>query len=154
MAVSTDGTIVTTYCEPLDVMKAIRIIDYYSPDGDILQPSDASLPDWDELCFRITVAEKFIDRYTGQSWRPNKVKNEIHDINTYWHDENARRFEYYLQGGYFVQLHKNIIPFDTSLGDRLEIRTLSNRWIDISPYCNFDSDMPMECFCTTEPSLE
>ena len=129
---SLDGSIECSYCTPMDVVKAIRMVDYYSQDGELIQPSDSSLPDWDELCFRITVAERYIDRYTGRTWRENRVKNEIHDINTYWHDENARRIEYWLQGGYFVQLERNLLPFDPYKGDKVEIRNLSNQWVDIS----------------------
>lgn len=132
MATSLDGSIVTNYCDPIDVIKAIRLVDYYSPDGELLQPSDSSLPDWDELCFRITVAEKYIDRYTGRSWRENRVVKETQDINTYWHDENAWRTEYWLQGGYLVQLNKPVIEFDPSKGDKVELRSLDNSWIDIS----------------------
>jgi hypothetical protein len=136
----------------MDIIRAIRLVDYYSMDGNLLQPSDASLPDWDELCFRITVAERFIDRYTGRSWRENRVKDEVFDINTYWHDENSRRYEYWIQGGYNVQLNRNVLPFDTSKGDRIEIRTLSNQWIDISPYYNLTTDMPLESLgCLDEP---
>lgn len=132
MAVSTDGSIITTYCEPVDVCKAIRIIDLYDVNEGILEPSDVSLPDYDELCQRITVAEKFIDRYTGRSWRENRVRNQIMDVNTYWHDINARRAEYWQQGGYYLQLHKDVLSFDPSKGDKLEVRTLDNQWVDIS----------------------
>lgn len=129
---STDGTVDCNYCTPEDVCRAIRIIDFYDRNGEILRPSDSSLPDYDELCFRIAVAEKFIDKYTGRSWRENREKNSVMSINTYWHDINARRSEYWLQGGYFVQLRKNVRPWDTSKGDKLELRSFDNSWVDIS----------------------
>jgi len=132
MAVSLDGSIVTTYCDPIDVIKAIRMVDLYSTDGGLLKPSDSTLPDYDELCKRIVVAEKFIDRYTGQSWRPNRESTEIMDINTYWHDINGVRSEYWQQGGYYVPLRSPILPFDPAKGDKIEIRTMDNKFVNIS----------------------
>lgn len=132
LCTSLDGTIACSYCTPEDVMKAIRMIDLYDVNMGILQPSDSSLPDYDELCQRITVAEKFIDRYTGQSWKENRIVRQLCDVNTYWHDENAMRSEYWQQGGYFIPLHKDIIEFDPLKGDKLECRTRGNQWIDVS----------------------
>lgn len=129
MATSLDGSVVTTYCDPIDVCKAIRLIDYYSSDNGIMQPTDSNLPGHDELCERIVVAENFIDRYTNNSWKEHRATTGVVDINTYWQDLNGRRNAYWARGGNFVQLHKDVCPWDPEKGDKIEFRTLGDRWV-------------------------
>ena len=133
MAVSLDGQTVTTYCDPEDVIRAIRMVDYYSIDGGLVQPSDSTLPDYDELCRRIVGAENYIDRMTNRSWKEHRTTTSIQNVSTYWHDINGRRADYWIRGGYYVQLHKNIRPFDPSKGDRIIMRTEGDTWVDVSP---------------------
>ena len=133
MADSLDGTVHTSYCDPEDVIRAIRMVDYYDINGGLVQPSDASLPDYDELCRRIVSAENYIDRMTNRSWKEHKVTTGVMDVSTYWHDINGRRADYWTRGGYYVQLHKNLRPFDASKGDRILMRTVGDTWQDISP---------------------
>lgn len=155
LCTSTDGSIDCSYCTPEDVCKAIRIIDFYDRNGEILQPSDSSLPDYDELCFRISVAEKYIDKYTGRSWRENRAVNESYSLNTYWHDINALRSEYYIQGGYFIQLDKRPVrKWDPSKGDKLEIRTPDNTFVDISDTIMPDNSAPPELCKPITPDNE
>lgn len=132
--VTTDGEHVAQYCSPKDVMEALRYIDYDSPfvTNDVLDPSDASIPNYDQLIFRICAKEDEIDYYTGQSWRCNRVVDDIQTINTYWHDQNSVRAEYWAQGGYYVQLNQDVREWDPLKGDRIRFRTLNNAWLDLS----------------------
>lgn len=149
---SSDGRFVAEYCEPIDVMRAIRIVDYYSPNQDILEPSDVSLPSYDELIFRICAKQDEIDRYTKRTWRENRVKDRLYTINEYWQDNNSSRARYYMEGGYFIQLNKDILPFDTSKGDKVEIRTVSNEFVDISDSVEMTDNEPLKTFWFDYPA--
>ena len=76
--------------------------------------------------------EDIIDRRIRRSWRENQVKDYLCTINDYWHDINGWRSDYYAEGGSFVQLHKDIRSWDPSKGDKIEIRTRQNQWMNIS----------------------
>ena len=86
--------------------------------------------------------EDIIDRRTRRSWRENQESNKIFTISSYWRDLNGWRSEYYAEGGDFVQLRKDVRQWDTTKGDRLEVRTRMNQWTDISmsPYGEPDKD--------------
>lgn len=130
---TSDGRYYCQYCTPLDVMRAIRVVDYHSPDSDIFEPSDANVyPQYDELIFRICAKEDELDRYTGVSYKENRVVNYMTSLGTYWHDINGARPEYWLKGGYLVQLNQDVRPWDPSKGDRLYMRTLQNTWKDMT----------------------
>lgn len=138
---TSDGRYVATYCSPRDVMKAIRVVDYHDPNFGIADPSDAlPYPDYDELVFRICAKEDELDYYTGDSWRPKRVVDYQTNLGTYWKDINGFRMDYWVHGGYAIQLNQNILPWDTSKGDRLELRTLQNTWKDVSELLNYTSD--------------
>lgn len=139
--VTSDGRYVAQYCTPKDVMEALRYIDYESEyvTGDILDPSDASVPKYDQLIFRICAKEDEIDMFTGQSWRCNRVVDDIQTVNTYWHDINSWRAEYWAQGGYFVQLNQFVREWDPRKGDRLYVRTLNNAWLDLTQSVGMDN---------------
>lgn len=139
--VSSDGRFVCQYCEPIDVMRAIRIVDYYSADQGILVPSDVSLPSYDELIFRICAKEDEIDRFTRRSWRENRVKDYVCSINEYWHDNNSSRTRYWQEGGYFIQLHKDVLPWNPNKGDKIELRNISNQFIDVTEAYMREADL-------------
>lgn len=127
-----DGRYVAQYCSPVDVARAIRMIDFNDPNLKIWEPSDASVPTYDELIFRICAKEDELDRYVGTTWRCNRVVDHVTSMNTYWHDINALRSDYWLRGGYAVQLNQDIREWDPSKGDRLYLRTMNNTWRDVS----------------------
>lgn len=125
-----DGRYVAQYCSPMDVARAIRIIDYSSEDLKIWEPSDSSIPSWDELIFRISAKENEIDTYLGMSWRCNRMVDQVVNLGTYWHDINGYRTEYWVRGGYSIQLEQDIRQWDPSQGDRIYLRNIQNAWID------------------------
>lgn len=139
--VSTDGRFMCQYCEPIDVMRAIRIVDYYSPNQDILVPSDVSLPSYDEIIFRICAKEDEIDRFTRRSWRENRVKDYVCSFGEYWQDNNSARSRYWQEGGYYVQLHKDICPWDPKKGDKIEFRNISNSFVDVTDAYMKEADL-------------
>lgn len=120
-----------TYCTVEDVEETL---DFPSPDDPtgIFRFSDVSHPSYNRVVKLILAAEDEIDRRTQRSWRVNYVKDHITSIQTYWHDLNGVRMAYFRNGGDYVQLHKDILPWDPEQGDKLEIRTHGNQWIDIT----------------------
>lgn len=86
--------------------------------------------------------EDVIDRRLRVSWRENRVRNEVRSINEYWSDADGVRMQYYARGGNYVQLHRDIIEWDPTEGDRLELRVRGNQWMDISKYADGEGDDP------------
>lgn len=127
-----DGEYVAQYCSPSDVARAIRMIDYNDPNGGIWEPSDSTIPSWDDMIFRICAKEEEFDAYTNRSWRVNRVKDHVTSMNTYWHDLNSQRSEFWVKGGYTVQLHSHVLPWDPAKGDRLYLRNYQNNWMDVT----------------------
>ena len=123
----------TTYTTPEEVAEAMGLP--AGKGGDTYgfwTPSDTTVPSYDQICRMIRANEDVIDRRMMRSWRENYVKDEIRTINTYQHDLNAWRGEYYRRGGNYVQLHRDIRPWDPRKGDRLEIRVRGNSWRDVT----------------------
>lgn len=117
-----------TYTTPELVAEAIGVP---SPDGDrlgIYQFSDTSVPRYDYVCRTIVASEGRIDRHLNRSWRENFVKERILTINTYQWDQNGMRAGYWLRGGNYLQLHKDVLPWDPQKGDRLWLRDRTNAW--------------------------
>lgn len=122
-----------TYCTPDDV--AAQLDDLSDPENDEekFHFSDDSHPSYDRVCTYILAAEDLIDRNTKRSWRQNKVRETLLDIPNYQWDENAWRSAYYQSGGYAIHLaHKNVLEWDPTKGDKLELRTHMLGWRDIS----------------------
>jgi hypothetical protein len=94
--------------------------------------SDHSVPTETQVIKMILSNEDRIDRRIRTSWRENFVKDRLMNIPRYQWDENAWRSAYYVHGGNFVQLHKNVLPWDPDKGDKLELRLMSKKWIDIT----------------------
>lgn len=128
---------VCKYCTPEDVADAMGLPDPNNPMGQFMF-SDMSVPKYETVCRLIVSAEDEIDRRTRRSWRENRVVEHVSDINSYWHDVNGWRSDYYAQGGYYVQLRKDIRPWDPTpieeggKGDKLEIRSRDGSWTDVS----------------------
>ena len=120
-----------TYCSVEDVEETLDFPDPSDPLG-IFRFSDVSHPTYARVQKMILSAEDEIDRRTRRSWRINYVKDHVATINTYWHDINGVRMAYFRNGGDYVQLHKDILPWDPEQGDKLEVRTHGNQWIDIT----------------------
>ena len=121
-----------TYCTVEDVAETLDLPDPIDPNR-MLMFSDRSHPTYNRVVQWILSAEDEIDERTRRSWRENTVVEELLDIPTYQWDENGYREAYYQNGGNVVRLkHKDILPWDPSKGDRLEIRNHSVAWRDIS----------------------
>ena len=99
--------VATTYCTPEDVANTLDLPDPNDAMGK-LKFTDLTHPNYDYVCEMIASNEDIIDRRVRRSWRENIVRDKLNSIQTYWHDINSRRAEYYMQGGDYVQLRKNM----------------------------------------------
>lgn len=120
-----------TYCTPEDVAETLDLPDPINP-NEIFQFTDESHPSYSRVQKLILSAEDEIDQRTRRTWRENRVVNQILDIPTYQWDDNGWRSMYRMSGGYTIQLRKNMLEWDPEKGDRLELRTISSTWKDIS----------------------
>lgn len=108
-----------TYCDPDYVAE---ILDLPGDDmNGLFMFSDQSHPTYNAVCRMILANEDKIDGWTRTSFRVNRVKNQRLTINRYWQDLDGVRWQYYNQGGSYIQLRKNILPWDPEQGDSLEI---------------------------------
>ena len=177
---------VPTYCTPEEVAATLDLPDIHdSVEG--LAFSDQSHPTYDQVCKMICSAEDEIDLRTRRTWRENYVENQQLSIQDYWGDINGWRSEFYIRGGHYIQLRKNVRPWNPNpvfskseseihlediegieegqvctlgrhkgmvisiypgvdsgydvvyyrqiySGDKLEIRSRNNEWLDISGY--------------------
>lgn len=135
----------TTYSTPEEVAEALGLPPEYGGDTyGFMRFSETSVPTYDYVVQLIRSNEDIIDRNLRRSWRVHRVKDKVCTINTYWHDLNTWRVGYYQRGGNYIQLRKDLLPWDPQQGDRLEIRTRGNTWRDISqndptPGTSYDS---------------
>lgn len=129
-----------TYCTVGDVEETLGLSDPNNP-LDIFRFSDVSVPTYDRVEKFIMMAEDEIDRRTRRTWRVNHVKDYITSIQGYWHDINGVRMDYFQQGGDYIQLRKDVLPWDPEQGDRIEIRNRGNQWRDLSDI-NIDGAPP------------
>ena len=123
----------TTYCTPEDVAETMDLPDPNDSMSDF-SFSDVSHPTYDRICKMIRSNEDLIDRRLRKSWRENRVRNYVCDIEDYQWDQNGYRAAYYLNGGDYVQLRKNMLPWDPTKGDKLEIRNRQNVWTNITDF--------------------
>ena len=119
------------YCDPEMVADTLDLPDPINP-NDVYKFSNISHPSYNEVCRLIASNEDKIDRRLKRSWRPHRIVNQMLDIPRYQHDENSWRSDYYLYNGYTIPLMRDILPWDPEKGDKLEIRTYSGVWHDIS----------------------
>lgn len=96
-----------TYCTPEEVADTLDLPDPNDAMG-MLSFSDVSHPSYNQVCRMIRSNEDVIDRRLRRTWRENTEKNRLYTINTYWHDLNGWRSDYYSEGGDFVQLRKDV----------------------------------------------
>lgn len=130
---------VPTYCTPDDVAETMDLPDPNDQLGTFTF-TDTTHPSYRQVCRMICANEDIIDRRIRRSWRENRVKDELVSISTYQWDENSWRTAYYSNGGNFIQLRKNIRPWDPSKGDRLEVRFRNNAWRDATDAVENDQD--------------
>jgi hypothetical protein len=128
-----------TYCSVDDVAETLDLPDPNDPLG-MFRFSDMSHPSYSRVEKMILGAEDEIDRRTFRSWRENCVVDHLESIHTYWPDRNGVRMDYWNNGGDFVQLEQNVLPWDPTKGDKLEVRTRGNNWRDITDTYNPDRD--------------
>ena len=96
-----------TYCTPEDVADTLDLPDPNDAMG-MLKFTDLSHPTYKQVTRMIAANEDIIDRRLRRSWRENIVRDKLNTINTYWHDINGRRSDYFMEGGNFVQLRKDM----------------------------------------------
>lgn len=123
------------YCTPDDVAETLDLPDPNDHYGSFTF-SAMSHPSYLRVCKMIKSNEDIVDRTVRRSWKECRVTDQVLTIMTYWHDINAWRTDYYQEGGNYVQLRKNVLPWDPSKGDKLEFKTRQNTWIDISNFPN------------------
>lgn len=121
----------THYCDPDMVAETLDLPDLTNP-MDTYKFSNISHPTYDTVCRWIAANEDQIDQRLMRSWRTRYVKDQILDIPRYQHDENSWRSDYFLYGGYTIPLKRDVLPWDPEKGDKLEVRTYSGLWNDIS----------------------
>lgn len=119
------------YCDPEMVAEVMDLPDPTNPQ-DVYKFSNISHPTYNAVCRMIASNEDKIDRRLKRSWRPHRVVNQMLDIPRYQHDENSWRSDYFLYNGYTVPLMRDVLPWDPEKGDKMELRTYSGHWIDIS----------------------
>lgn len=124
-----------TYCTVEDVEETLGLPSRDHPQ-EIFRFSDVSNPTYNRVERYILGAEDMIDQRTRSTWRVNHVKDHMTSIKDYWADQNGFRTQFYLEGGDYVQLRKDILPWDPEEGDKLEIRMHSNAWMDITDTIN------------------
>ena len=120
-----------TYCTPEDVAETLDLPDPMNP-NETYQFSNISHPTYERVQKMILSAEDEIDRRTRRSWRENRVINYVTTIPNYQWDENGWRSAYHQAGGHMIQLRKDILPWDPEKGDKLELRSATLQWRDIS----------------------
>lgn len=136
-------TPVPQYCTPEDVETCMDLPDPSDSQG-YYRFTDMSHPSYDQVCRFIVSNEDRIDRRTRRSWRVNHVKDYVTDIPQYQWDEVAFRTGYFANGGNVVQLHKDILPWDPSKGDRILLRRPLNAWTEQSDMHRDDNPLQMD----------
>lgn len=119
------------YTTPEIVADTLDLPDPINP-NDVYKFSNISHPTYNQVCRMIAANEDQIDKRTKRSWRTCRVVDHVLDIPRYQHDENSWRSDYYLYAGYTIPLQRNILPWDPSKGDKLELKTYTGAWIDVS----------------------
>lgn len=125
------------YCTVEDVAHTLDVPSPLDPTGTLMF-TPTSHPTDQQVEKMIMANEDVIDRRLRRSWREHTVKDYVATIRDYWGDLNGWRFDYYANGGYFIQLRKDILPWDPEQGDKLEVRMYSNQWMDITDQINQD----------------
>lgn len=120
------------YADPDLVAETMGLPDRNDPLS-LFRFSDMSNPSYNYVNHLIMASEDVIDRRLQRSWRENRVVNHITTARDYYADRNSvYRAEYWAHGGNMVQLHKSLRPIDPLEGDRIEIRTRSGEWRDVT----------------------
>lgn len=122
-----------TYTDPDIVADMMDFPDPHDPTA-TMRFTNESHPSYNAIVRMIRSNEDIIDRRLKRSWRVNYVKDHVCDIPVWQHDESHTFFrpDYYKYGGNVVQLNRDILPWDPTEGDKLEIRQFPNHWVDIS----------------------
>lgn len=120
------------YADPDLVAETIGGLDPSDPMS-VFRFSDMSSPSYRFVEHLIMSSEDEIDRRLQRSWRVNRVTNHITTARDYYADRNSvYRAEYWAHGGNMVKLHRDALPIDPLMGDRIEIRTRDGGWRDIT----------------------
>lgn len=118
----------TTYAHPLDVIRKFnpRII----KDGLLEGDTYIGTEDDEELVrARIEEVEDLFEDLTRNTFRERRVGHEGQPSTYEHHDADFRRYQH----GVKLWLdNRNVIPFDSTEGDRLELRTGRDSWRDIT----------------------
>lgn len=121
----------TGYCTAQDVIDLLMLRDPCTQQ--IITLNDQSFPTLDWVNKRILMASDRIDSITQDTWGVIQHKDFIMDRGDLWWLTNTFRWNVPFQrGGWQTQLINPILPWDTSKGDKLEIRYDRNNFVDIS----------------------
>jgi len=101
-----------TYCTPEEVAETLDLPADPDDNYGYFTFTDMTHPSYKQVCRMIKANEDIIDRRLRRSWRVNYIKDHVLNIPKYWQDENAWRMEYYRQGGNYVQLRKDVLPWN------------------------------------------
>ena len=120
------------YCTPDDVAE---VMDLPDPNGDnygMFSFSDLSHPSYKSVEKMIISNEDKMDRLMKRSWREHRVEEDVTSIHNYWQDGNGVRIGYRENGGDYIQLRRDVLPWDPAKGDKLEVRTRNNHWVNVT----------------------
>ena len=110
-----------TYCTPEYVYMTLGLWDQRLQRPKL--PSDTDVQDIDYINMNILAVEDYIDHATFNTWRAKKVKDRICVIRDYAFDKNNRlRMQMMREGGNYIVVHRDILPWDPEQGDRLYYR--------------------------------
>jgi len=97
-------------------------------------PDDMGVQSIDYINSMILAEEETIDGLTGNTWRPHRVKDKIVQMMTYQQDAGASwgfRTGMVEEGGNYVMLQRNILPWDPEQGDELWARVgVGGNWVN------------------------
>ena len=121
----------TGYCTPQDVIDLLMVRDPCTQK--VITLSDNSFPTYDWVQKRILVASDGLDASLQDTWGVIQHKDYIMDRGDLWWFTNTFRWNVpYFRGGWQTQLINPILPWDPTKGDKLEMRTSQNQFIDIT----------------------
>lgn len=100
-----------TYATPEDVAETLDLQD---PNDPYATPTfnNKTRPTYDRVVKYILGAEDVIDHDLNRSWRENIVEDFVTDIHTYQWDENAWRTAYWINGGNYISLKREVRPWN------------------------------------------
>lgn len=121
----------TGYCTPEDVVDMLMLRDPCTQQ--IMTLTDKSFPTRDWVQKRILIASDSIDSSVQDTWGVIQHKDYVFDRGDLWWLTNTFRWNIpFSRGGWQSQLINPILPWDSTQGDKLELRLDRNVWTDVT----------------------